>query len=114
MAGRASGGVICMSGDSGVIRENCALYNIEFPFEQDFYRLRPFLEKQGVDVTQYSSRDLYKLTQTVLSGHTHDALHDCRNMAAWLADAKKQKVFTNISDLTTEVPKVDPRSNTQG
>lgn len=102
--------IICMSGDSGVFRENCELNGLEFPFESDFHRLRPFLETQGVDLRNHSSGDLHKLTSRPIVGQTHDALHDCRSMAVWLADAKSRGVNVSIDDLPTVVPLVDPRS----
>lgn len=102
--------IICMSGDSGVIRENCKIHGIDFPFEHDFHRLRPFLERQGVDLSNRSSGDLHQLTPTPLIGHTHDALHDCRSMAMWLQHAKEQNVFINVSELPTEIPSKDPRT----
>ena len=109
IASRASA-TICMSGDSGVLRENCRIHGIPFPFEHDFHRLRPFLEQQKIDLSKCSSGELHKLTPTPLEGHTHDALHDCRSMAAWLRHAKVRSVFLSVSDLPTEIPKVDPRS----
>ena len=109
LASRATA-TICMNGDSGVFRENCRINNIPFPFEQDFNRLRPFLERQKVDLSKCSSGELHKLTPTPLEGHTHDALHDCRSMATWLRHAKAQSVFLSVADLPTEIPSVDPRS----
>jgi inhibitor of KinA sporulation pathway (predicted exonuclease) len=112
LAAKASS-IICMSGDSGVFRENCQLNQVAFPFAQDFHQLRPLLERQRVDLTQFSSGDLHKLTPTPLTGQTHDALHDCRSMATWLHHAKAQGIFVSVSDLPTEIPRGDPRSRSR-
>lgn len=88
--------IICMSGDSGVFRENCKINKIVFPFEENFHRLRTFLEKIGIDLSDISSGDLHKLTPVPLVGHTHDALHDCRSMAAWLKDSFEQGDFAAV------------------
>ena len=101
--------VICMNGDEGVMRENCALHDVEYPFGS-WYRLRPFLEACGVTMAGLSSGDLHKLTVAPLTGHTHNALHDVRSMAHWLKDAKARGVFESVHQLGTGIPERDPRS----
>jgi inhibitor of KinA sporulation pathway (predicted exonuclease) len=101
--------IICMSGDSGVWRENCKLNEEAFPFEMDFHRLRPFLVEIGIDLQGLSSGDLHTLTDTPLQGHVHDALHDAKSMAIWLNYAKREGWFTRIEQLPTIVPDIDPR-----
>lgn len=103
--------VICMNADEAVFRENCRLGNIPFPFPRSWHRLRPFLETQGVDTGKHASGDLHTLTDTPLTGHTHNALHDDRSMACWLSYAQKRGRFTSLADLPTGAPTTDPRSN---
>ena len=101
---------ICMNADCGVFRENCAIHSLLIPFKKDFHRLRPFLEKTGVDLSNTSSGDLHKLTPNPLKGRTHDALHDCRSMATYLAYEKEMGRFHSVSSLPTDIPLLDPRS----
>jgi len=106
--GHGSTPVICMNGDEAVFRENCALTRNVFPFPNPFHRLDPFLLSLGIEVD--SSGDLHKLTRTPLSGHTHNALHDVRSMAKWLAEAQTAGVFVTLDALPTELPAFDRRS----
>lgn len=105
--------VIVMNADEAVFRENCHINGLEYPYGASWHRLRPFLESRGVDLTARSSGDLHLLTDTPLIGHTHNALHDVRSMACWLAWAKRQMTFTDLSQLPTGAPDKDPRSETQ-
>jgi inhibitor of KinA sporulation pathway (predicted exonuclease) len=97
--------VICMNGDEAVMRENCQLNGIDFPFNNSWHRLRPYLELIGVDVQNLSSGDLHNLTPRPLIGHTHNALHDVRSMARWLEHAD---ILVDV--LPTGAPTFDPRS----
>jgi inhibitor of KinA sporulation pathway (predicted exonuclease) len=98
--------VICMNADEAVMHENCRINNIEFPFENSWHRLRPYLEKRGIDLRNLSSGDLHRLTPHPLEGgHTHYALHDVKSMARFL-----QYAGATIDDLPTGAPSVDPRS----
>jgi inhibitor of KinA sporulation pathway (predicted exonuclease) len=102
--------IICMNADEAVFRENCRINTLDFPLEQSWHRLRPFLEERGLDLAQLSSGDLHTLTRTPLSGHVHNALHDVRSMACWLRDALEKGVFHGLEDLPTGAPDFDPRS----
>ena len=102
--------VICMNGDAAVFRRNCEINNIAFPFAQNFHRLRPFLESQGIDVAKNSSGTLHLLTDQPLAGHTHYALHDDRSMRSFLAYAQKMGWFTDLSQLPNDLPGRDPRA----
>lgn len=101
--------VICMNADEMVMRQNCDINDLPFAFSS-WHRLRPFLEAQGIDLTGLSSGDLHTLTFSPLKGHTHNALHDVRSMAVWLADAKSRGVLASLDDLPTGAPEFDPRS----
>lgn len=105
--------IICMNADEAVFRENCRLNGGAFPYETSWHRLRPFLESRCVDLSSRSSGDLHLLTDRPLIGHTHDAQHDVRSMASWLAWAKRRQVFQNLSQLPTGAPDKDPRSETR-
>jgi inhibitor of KinA sporulation pathway (predicted exonuclease) len=104
--------VIVMNADEAVFRENCRINDLDFTLPS-FHRLRPFLEACGVDLRGRSSGDLHALTDEPLKGHTHNALHDVRSMAAWLRFAQRQGWFTQLDQLPTGAPDVDPRSNPQ-
>lgn len=113
-AWRGSLPVVCMNADEAVFRENCGLAGIEFPFERSWHRLRPFLEASGVDLSTRSSGDLHLLTPTPLVGHTHNALHDVRSMAAWIRHARGSILSEGLEQLSTGAPDRDPRSMKAG
>lgn len=102
--------IVCMNGDGKVMLDNCDIHGIAYPFARQFHRLRPLLMSDGVDLTSHSSGDLHTLTPTPIKGRTHDALHDVRSMAAWLADARRRGVFRDVEQLPTDLPLRDPRS----
>jgi inhibitor of KinA sporulation pathway (predicted exonuclease) len=103
--------VICMNADEAVFRENSRLNDIAFPFQPSWHRLRPYLEKCGVDTKRNASGDLHKLTPSpLMEGHVHYALHDVRSMACWLSHAGKGGRPFSIDELPTGAPAVDPRS----
>ena len=104
--------VICMNSDETVLRKNCALSGgIIYPFKNSFHRLRPYLERLGVDTQTHSSGDLHTLTpQPLASAQTHYALHDVRSMAHWLKHMQEQKIFKSVDRLPTGAPKSDPRA----
>lgn len=102
--------IICMNGDCAVFFENCGINGMSYPFKGQFHRLRPLLEKAGVDLTSRSSGTLHELTPTPLGGHVHNALHDVRSMAAWLSWAKSEGVFTGLEQLPRSLPIRDARS----
>lgn len=100
--------VICMNGDCRVFLDNCDINGVQFPFARQFHRLRPLLERSGVDLTRRSSGDLHELTPRPLVGHAHNALHDVRSMARWLECAG---IVDPIGRMPTELPTRDPRSS---
>lgn len=102
--------IVCMNGDGKVMLENCDINGVTYPFARQFHRLRPLLAREGVDLTLHSSGDLHKLTPTPIGGRTHNALHDVRSMAVWLADARCRGVFRSVEQLPTDLPLRDPRS----
>lgn len=103
--------IVCMNADCAVFMTNCDLNGVRYPFGRQFHRLRPQLERVGVDLTSHSSGDLHLLTGTPLRGHTHNALHDVRSMAAWMAHARSTGDFESIAALPTDLPTRDPRSS---
>lgn len=102
--------VICMNGDCKVILDNCDINGVRYPFNGQFHRLRPLLERSGVDLTRRSSGDLHELTPSPLRGNTHNALHDVRSMAAWLAHASNTGILQHLDQMPTDLPTRDPRS----
>lgn len=103
--------VVCMNADCAVFMTNCDLNGVRYPFDRQFHRLRPLLERAGVDLTSHSSGDLHLLTGAPLHGHTHNALHDVRSMAAWMAHAHGTGDLQSIETLPTDLPTRDPRSS---
>jgi inhibitor of KinA sporulation pathway (predicted exonuclease) len=98
--------VICMNADEAVMRENCRINQTPFPFKGSWHRVRPYLEKTGIDVSNISSGDLHRLTPNpIMDGHTHYALHDVNSMARFL-----QHAGAAVGELPTGAPTVDPRS----
>jgi inhibitor of KinA sporulation pathway (predicted exonuclease) len=106
--------IVCMNADEAVFRENCELSEMVFPFPSSWHRLRPFLENRGVDLTAMSSGDLHRLTANPLQGHVHNALHDVRSMAHWLAETASGGGISSIDELPTGAPSFDPRSDPSG
>lgn len=70
--------------DQEVFEQNCTYYDIPFPFEHNFTRVKPLLGKWGIDPDAYSSGTLYKAAGLDMPGQVHNALHDVRSMAASL------------------------------
>lgn len=68
--------------DQEVFEQNCRYYNIPFPFQKDFTRVKLLLKDWGIDPDTYSSGTLYKAADLDMQGHVHNALHDVRSMAA--------------------------------
>lgn len=70
-------------GDLGVLKQNCEISRISFPFkESGFTRVKPLLSDWGIDPDKYSSGTLYQAAGLQMNGHVHNALHDVRSMAA--------------------------------
>jgi inhibitor of KinA sporulation pathway (predicted exonuclease) len=101
--------IVCMNADCAVFITNCDVNGVHYPFGRQFHRLRPQLARTGVDLTTHSSGDLHLLTGSPLRGHTHNALHDVRSMAAWMAFARANGTFGSIEALPTDLPMRDPR-----
>lgn len=101
--------VICMNADEMVMRENCRLNGRAFPFRYAFHRLRPFIESLGIETRGLSSGDLHALTPHPLAGHAHNALHDVRSMATWLAHEKSTGSLNSLAQLPSVPPETDPR-----
>ena len=67
--------------DQEVLEQNCGYFGIEFSLP-DLVRVKPQLPEWGIDPNKYSSGTLYKAAGAEMNGHTHNALHDVRSMAA--------------------------------
>lgn len=102
--------IVCMNGDEGVMRENARLFGWPMPLTSRWHRLRPFLEDQGIDMQGVSSGDLHALTDTPITGHTHNALHDVRSMGVWIRHAFAKGILTTLEQLPGGIPEKDPRS----
>lgn len=69
--------------DWGVLKQNCAYFDIPFPFQNTpFIKVKSLLPKWGIDPDAYSSGTLYQAAKLNMSGHIHNALHDVRSMAS--------------------------------
>lgn len=71
--------------DDKVMLENCELYGLT-PDLEPFNDVRAFVKAQGYNPDDYTSGTLYKAVGADLSGHTHNALFDCRSVLAFLVD----------------------------
>lgn len=110
-AGAGSLPVVCMNADEAVFLENVRLNRCAWPFAASWHRVRPFAENLGVDLSGTSSGDLHALTPTPIAGWTHNALHDVRSMARWLAHQRRSGTLRSLDQLPTGAPTTDPRSS---
>jgi inhibitor of KinA sporulation pathway (predicted exonuclease) len=77
--------------DDLVLRENCDINSMLFPCSSEtFHDLQAQLKEKGIKVKGYSSGSLYQLFGLSLDGHVHNALHDCRSLAASLRHLLQQ------------------------
>lgn len=69
--------------DAQILAENCALYGIKFPFENNrFVNLRPIIaEAVGLPPTDIVSGDLPEILGFDANGRRHDAVADARAVA---------------------------------
>ena len=67
--------------DEEVIKQNYSYISMEWEHKTPFVRVKPLLQKWGVDAEKYSSGSLYKAVGLKLEGHIHNALHDVISMA---------------------------------
>lgn len=67
--------------DFSVFKQNCSFHNLNFPFQDEFVKVKPLLKDWGLDQNKYSSGTLYKAVGLNLDGHVHYALHDVRSMS---------------------------------
>lgn len=68
--------------DQEVIRQNYGYIGIDWERKLPFVRVKPLLQKWGIDAEKYSSGSLYKAVGLKLEGHIHNALHDVVSMAS--------------------------------
>lgn len=84
---------LCMGSDIVSIEETCLINNIPNPINQKIKALSPWLKSVGIDTSKTTSGMLHFLTDTPLSGKTHNALHDVRSIAHWLKHVKITEQF---------------------
>ncbi len=71
----------CYGKDSSVLKENCALHGIPFPFGDDrFVNIREIVRGYGVDDTKYMSSTLVEAFGGAITRRGHDALNDARTL----------------------------------
>ena len=77
--------------DSEVIRENCKLIGIEFPFGSErFFNLRETFRRYGIDDTKYYSSTIVEAFGKKPMRRGHDALNDARTLAEGLGYLQEQ------------------------
>lgn len=63
--------------DGDILKENIDLYTLELTFDAaQHHNLRPLFAAAGVDVSRYTSGQLYQAFDLQLTGHVHNAMHD--------------------------------------
>ena len=68
--------------DAFPLSSTCRINNIPLPrSKQNFHDVRLYFERAGLQVTGYSSGTIHKALNIQMSGHVHNALHDCRSIA---------------------------------
>ncbi len=76
--------------DYEVIRENALLYGVTtFPDVNEYENIVSTFIEVGVDVSRYSSGELYKAFNLELDGHVHNALHDVESIVQSLYVVKR-------------------------
>ena len=75
--------------DDDVLRENCSLYGLPMLTLQ-FSDVRDVVKEHGFNPSNYTSGTLHQAFDIKMTGHVHNALHDCRSIAAFLAYTQKK------------------------
>lgn len=66
--------------DGDVLRENCELYGLQFPFKNTFYDIRDTFEAVGIDTTKYMSSTIPGAFGVQPPPDAHNALNDARSV----------------------------------
>ena len=73
-----------------VLKENVELYNLPYRIPVGEYgNLAAIYQSVGIDISQYSSGELYKAFGMKLDGHVHNAMHDVDSLVACLFATKR-------------------------
>ena len=103
--------IVCTNGDTKVWLENCDIHGIDYPFDKEFLRLRPFLEAAGIDMNVNSSGTLHVLTDHPLEGgQVHNARHDVISMGRYIRHVLENGELASLEDLPRGIPARDLRS----
>ena len=79
--------------DADVLRENCRLSGIDFPFEDSrFFDIREIFLKAGIPVEQYSSGSIVEAFGKAITRRPHNALNDARTIVDGLRELSKRNV----------------------
>lgn len=77
--------------DGTILEENIKLYELDLAYDDSrYFNLRPLFAENGVDVSQYTSGELFKAFGLNLEGHVHNAMHDVNSLTQSLFALKQQ------------------------
>ena len=71
-------------GDDKVLMENCIIHQMTDMKLENFYDIRMIVKMLGDKPHDYSSGTLYTAAGIDMTGHVHNALHDCRSIVEYL------------------------------
>ncbi len=67
--------------DDAVLRENCSLESLSFPFtEQQFFNMRNVFNNGGIDASKYNSNNILQAFNKELPYRAHNALDDAKTI----------------------------------
>tara|TARA_B100000508_G_scaffold139517_1_gene138018 strand:- start:1570 stop:2151 length:582 start_codon:yes stop_codon:yes gene_type:complete len=77
--------------DGTILEENIELYQLDLPYNDEVYHnLRPLFQEAGIDVTQYTSGELFRAFDLDIGGHVHNAMHDVNSLTQSLFALKQR------------------------
>ena len=71
-------------GDDKVLMENCIIHQMTDVKLDNFFDIRMIVKMLGDKPHDYSSGTLYTAAGIDMTGHVHNALHDCRSIVEYL------------------------------
>lgn len=75
----------CYGDDLSVLRENCAIHNMNLPkFPAGMHDIRQLFEHAGVNTRPYTSGTIYQAVGAKFDALAHNALNDVRSLAVTL------------------------------
>jgi inhibitor of KinA sporulation pathway (predicted exonuclease) len=77
--------------DGDILLENIELYELDLAYDStQHHNLRPLFAEHGIDVSQYTSGQLFRAFDLELTGHVHNAMHDVDSLVQSLFALKSR------------------------